>query len=193
VNPRYWRDAIRDSELDRTAKLIAYTLSTWMNGQAEAFPGKDALADRAGVDVRTVDRALHRIEAAGFVRVRVGGGRARTNRYEGITPAEAPGFLLPAEEGNPGTGAGLSAPETPARLTENPGRGGRKPRHPCPPKASESEKQGRSASSAPASSEANDPGLERLEPGSVLEGLGLRQPGTRLDEILPPPSRKGSS
>src|SRR5213592_1465088 len=90
-----WRNAVRDSNLDPTAKLVAHTLTTYMDATGKAFPGKPALAEGSSIDKRTVDRALSRIEARGLLRIeRTKGGRqargkAATNRYTATIPTVA--------------------------------------------------------------------------------------------------------
>ena len=65
MKPTVWRDAIRDSNLDRTAKLVAFVISTFMDGRCLAWPSKTTIGDGAGLVLRAVDRAVDRIEAAG--------------------------------------------------------------------------------------------------------------------------------
>ena len=64
-----WRDTLRDSELDPTAKLVGFILSTWWdrNGRS-AFPSKPTIAAASGVSKRAVDGAVDRLETAGFSR-----------------------------------------------------------------------------------------------------------------------------
>jgi len=127
--PARWRNAIRDSDLDRTAKGVAYTLSTYMNGAGEAFPSKDTLAAGAGLGSRrSVDVAVDKLEAEGFVTILRSRGR-RSFRYR-AAPASLNGAA-------------------PARLTADNGASDdtqlRTPRHPTAhallPKAVESEKE----------------------------------------------------
>lgn len=72
-----WRDAVRDSDLDRTAKLVAYTIGTYMNAAGVAYPSKALIASGAtlGAGRRAVDTAIDRIEAAGLLEVRRTNGR----------------------------------------------------------------------------------------------------------------------
>jgi hypothetical protein len=77
-----WRDAIRDSDLDRTAKLVAYTLSTYMSAAGKAWPSRATLALGASISDRAVDGAIGRLVGAGFLLVnRSDGGRSHTNKY----------------------------------------------------------------------------------------------------------------
>lgn len=95
-----WREAIRDSELDRTAKLVAYTISTYMNASGEAFPSKPTIARGAslGQGLRAVDEAVRRLTDAGFLSVR----RSRSLQYTLAFPDTHPGA-----GSNPHGGAGL--------------------------------------------------------------------------------------
>lgn len=81
-----WRSALCGSDLDQTARLVAHTISVFMNGSATAFPAKETIADAAGIrSVRAVDRAILRLEAAGYLEVRRSSG-GRANTYVGIAP-----------------------------------------------------------------------------------------------------------
>ena len=110
MRPHEWTWAIRDAPVDRTAKLVAWALGSRMNGTGECWPSKAQLAADTGLDVRTVDRAVVRLERAGLVTVRRGNGRGHPNRYR---------------PGNPGVNPGASAgvyPEKPRQKRQiNPG------------------------------------------------------------------------
>ena len=85
-----WRDAVRDSELSSTAKTVAWCLATYLNGEGTAFPSRHTLARGCSLSDRTVDAALVRLEAAGFLDVRrTAGGNPRTgtNTYAVRLPA----------------------------------------------------------------------------------------------------------
>jgi hypothetical protein len=85
-----WRDALRDSPLDSTAKLVGLVLSTYFNARGSAYPGRAALARGASVCDRTIDHALRRLEATGFLHVeRTNGGNNRTNGYQALLPEAA--------------------------------------------------------------------------------------------------------
>jgi hypothetical protein len=86
LRPSAWRDAIRDSDLDRTAKLVAYTLSTYMNSEGECWPGKDLLARKVPLAKRAVDGAIARIEQGGYLLVARSLGHA-SNRYYATIPS----------------------------------------------------------------------------------------------------------
>jgi DNA-binding transcriptional MocR family regulator len=90
MKPIVWREAIADSELDATAKLVAHTISTYMNGAGDSFPGKDAIAKRSSLGKRAVDRAIDRLEAHGYLRVERSKGR-RPNHYWADVPNHVAG------------------------------------------------------------------------------------------------------
>jgi hypothetical protein len=64
-NPLFrWQKALRDSELSPSARLVALTLSTYMNAQGEeCFPSVPTLAHDTGLSVRAVQYALRQLEA----------------------------------------------------------------------------------------------------------------------------------
>src|ERR1700751_4733110 len=108
-----WRDAIRDSGLSRTDKLVCLLLSTYMNGQAETFVSKEKIAEKAGMSIRGVDNAILRIGEAGYPVVQRSKGR-RPNHYFGVSP-------------NPELWDGVKTDSTPNRGTLNPERGSHQP------------------------------------------------------------------
>jgi hypothetical protein len=120
ADPLRWRDAVRDSDLDPTAKLVAFVISTYMDGAGKCFPGKELLAQGSSLrSIRSVDYAVHRIESAGLIRVARsrGGG---PNRYHAAVP-HADAVLSPQRKtgcttGNPACGGSkprISLPKTP--------------------------------------------------------------------------------
>jgi Helix-turn-helix domain len=86
--PAVWRDAIRESELDPTARHVAHVLSTWMNGRGVCWPGRETIAEGTGYSVRTVERAVARLERDDWLRVERGVGQ-RSNRYFALLPVVA--------------------------------------------------------------------------------------------------------
>jgi hypothetical protein len=84
--PQVWRDAVRDSSLDSTAKGVAFALTTWMDLRGHAFPSRATLAAGAGYTVKTIDRAVPRLEKAGLLRVIRNSGRSRVNYYIALLP-----------------------------------------------------------------------------------------------------------
>jgi DNA-binding PadR family transcriptional regulator len=85
-----WRDAVRDSELDATAKHVAMTLSTWMNGHGACYPSRHSIAAGCSISLSSVDRALRRLEEASWVEIEhTVGGKRRTNSYAAFLPQTA--------------------------------------------------------------------------------------------------------
>ena len=89
--PAIFRDALRDSSLDRTAKAVGFVISTYMDGRGVAFPSKATIAKGAslGDGRRSVDKAVNWIEEAGLLEVAHSRGRT-ANTYR------VPGALLTA-------------------------------------------------------------------------------------------------
>jgi len=83
-----WRDALRDSALDSTAKVVGYTLSTYMNRDGVAFPAKTTIATKASLSRRAVDGAIARLELGGFLIVTHRRDR-RGNSYRATIPGTA--------------------------------------------------------------------------------------------------------
>ena len=79
------RDAVADSDLNATAKVVAHAISTYMNKSGYAYPGSKTIARRSSLSTRTVDKAIKQIERAGFLKVaRVSGGNGKTNSYQAL-------------------------------------------------------------------------------------------------------------
>jgi DNA-binding transcriptional MocR family regulator len=79
-----WHDQICKSELDPTARHVGLALCWFMDRTGQCYPSRPTLAERTGYSVRTVERALKRLEQAGDLRVQRGGGRGKTNLYVGV-------------------------------------------------------------------------------------------------------------
>jgi hypothetical protein len=105
--PLAWRNAVRDSDLDSMAKLAGHTLSTFMDSRGRAFPGLTTLAAGASVDVRTLKRAIGRLELRGFLNVqrtkggRLARGKSATNRYFATLPTGAMSASVNGDTGAP--------------------------------------------------------------------------------------------
>jgi Helix-turn-helix domain len=85
-----WRDAIRDSTLDRTSKAVAWCLSTYMDRHGHARPSRATIAKGCSLTDRAVDKALASLEDAGYLAVaRTKGGNSRVNAYAAIMPPAA--------------------------------------------------------------------------------------------------------
>ena len=83
--PAVWRDALRDSDLDKAAKIVGFVLSTYLNAQGRAFPSTETLADGASISRRSVSPAIERLERHGFLSVTRSRSR-RGNRYQITLP-----------------------------------------------------------------------------------------------------------
>ncbi len=96
VNRHAWWKAIRASNLTPQARLVALTLSTWMQADGtNCYPGQDALAGACGwANTRTVRRALTDLEEAGYLEieqyagVRAVGRSQKTHRYWPTLPGD---------------------------------------------------------------------------------------------------------
>ena len=73
----HWRNVLRDSEIDRTAKLVGFVISTYMDSHGVAYPSKATIAAGAGLGAgrRAVDAAVDRLEAAGLLEIERSKGR----------------------------------------------------------------------------------------------------------------------
>ena len=89
-----WRDALVDSRLSATAKLVGLTLSTYWQADGSCAPWGDVEAPGAGpslvtlarrcslADERPVRRAIARLERDGWLtRTHTGTGRGNTHRW----------------------------------------------------------------------------------------------------------------
>jgi hypothetical protein len=83
-----WRDAVRDSDLKRTSKLLAFVLSTYLNRYGSGWPSQETLAAGASITVRSVQKNTAVLEHAGFVAVERSVARL-SHRYTAILPPTA--------------------------------------------------------------------------------------------------------
>jgi hypothetical protein len=84
-----WRKAVRESDLPSTTKLVALTLSDYMDNETlgNAFPGNEWLARGTGLNEKTVREHLKVLKRAGFLDQVHHGGRGRgANVYVGRFP-----------------------------------------------------------------------------------------------------------
>jgi helix-turn-helix protein len=85
-----WRDAVRDSELTAAQKHVALTLSTYMNGDAAAYPSVETLAQGCSYSDRTVQIAIQGLRAAGYLAFDDNkGGKAKTYVFVADVPQTA--------------------------------------------------------------------------------------------------------
>lgn len=66
---------------DSTDKLVLLALADYANDAFECWPSVDALAAKCSLSDRGTQKALRRLEAAGWLSVAVGGGRKACSRY----------------------------------------------------------------------------------------------------------------
>jgi hypothetical protein len=86
--PLIWTQAIGESDLDSTARHVARALSDFMDRNGACFPGREKIAKSTGYSVRTVERAIPKLEWKGWLEVERGTGR-RSNIYRATLPPEA--------------------------------------------------------------------------------------------------------
>ncbi len=74
-----------DSSVSHLCFRVAFILSTYLNRlTGEAFPSQRTLANRLGVTVRAVQKAVNRLVQANYLRVTKQRGRGHTNTYAPI-------------------------------------------------------------------------------------------------------------
>ena len=114
--PVVFRRAVRDSDLDSSAKLVGFVIAEYMNPDGVARPSKETIARGGSLSVRAADAGVRRLEASSLLLVERSpkGGRTKANRYL-VNPAAAAGIM----GANPAGGAGITA-ETPQQTTVNP-------------------------------------------------------------------------
>lgn len=100
-----WRDSIANSDLPSTARLVALTLSLWMNTDGtNARPGGVTLQKASGLkSLRSVRSALTELVEAGFLNVTEKGGsprgKARTaSVYDAAYPSTTGAPVAPVQE-----------------------------------------------------------------------------------------------
>jgi|SRR6516162_1855717 hypothetical protein len=81
-----YREAICDSDLSPSARLVGFALSCHVSAKhgAEVWPAKTHLAEDTGLSVRTVDLAINELERASYLTAKRSLGRT-SNRYT-LTP-----------------------------------------------------------------------------------------------------------
>jgi hypothetical protein len=164
VKPTVWRDAIRDSELDGTAKHVAHVISTYMNGAGDTFVGKATIAKGASLkSVRAVDYAVKRLEREGLIEIVPSMG-GRPNHYLARTPHHDAGSTPHGDAGS-----------TPHLTTSDPASDDSEPRTAVPSTphgdAPESEVESETEVEVEVEIGSLDHDLDRLNPVSVLDEL----------------------
>jgi DNA-binding transcriptional MocR family regulator len=90
--------------LDGPAKAVAWALAARMNGDNACWPSKTRLCEDCGFSVRTVDRAVRRLEIVGLLKVRR--RPPAPNVYMACTPRHSDGVTPSETTPHPVTGAG---------------------------------------------------------------------------------------
>lgn len=126
-----WRATLRgDAEIDAAAASIAFVLYSYMDSEGKCYPSKETIAHDARFTVRTADRAVNRLVAAGFLVVTRSVGGA-SNRYQAATPTPSPG--TGSDDLKPRHQVRGWEPSTPYATTPNPVPDDSEPRTPrCP-------------------------------------------------------------
>ncbi len=95
-----WRSAICDSDLEPISRHVALTLSLHMSVRGDScFPSMVTLAGESGLDERTVRRHIRALRESGWISVRLGGGRGRSNHYSASIPKGGHTDTLSSERG----------------------------------------------------------------------------------------------
>lgn len=110
-----WRGAIAGSDLESTTRLVAWGLSLHMSERGDScFPSVNTIARETALDPRTVQRHLRLLRDAGWLAIKAGGGRGKSNTYEARIPpettAEEQGLSV-GDSSNGGVGAGKGGAE----------------------------------------------------------------------------------
>jgi Helix-turn-helix domain len=82
-----WRNAVRDSGMSSTTKLVGLVLSTYMSADGRCWPSKQTIADGCGLGSRrSVDRAVDNLERAGLLAISRSKGHS-SNGYQAVLTA----------------------------------------------------------------------------------------------------------
>lgn len=120
-----WRLAIRGAELPTVAKLVAYTLATYLDSQTlRAFPSQATLAADCGIQIRHLRNALAALKAGGWItttRHRNGLSYYATFGLENQQQDRHPGAGLESQDRHPSAGqTGTPVPPELDRELDNP-------------------------------------------------------------------------
>jgi Helix-turn-helix domain len=116
-----WQLALRDSRTDSTAKHVGLTLALRMDTEGHCWPGRERIATETGYDVRTVVRAIARLEAGQWLRIEKGGGQRKTNHYWATLPVANGGTAPPLNGGTESRLRGQRSTPTVAPVQSNRG------------------------------------------------------------------------
>ncbi|MBF6328511.1 GntR family transcriptional regulator [Nocardia transvalensis] len=104
MNKFAWLEALRGVDLTHAEYRVAVNLSTWANGDlTNAYPGKEALAEAAGVSMPTLKKALRSLTEKGWVVLVERGGnqywKGKANVYSLTVPKGANGLPPSSSQG----------------------------------------------------------------------------------------------
>lgn len=138
-----WLDAMAvDRAIGQMEYRVGGVLGAHMNSDSgETFVGRDTIADILGVNVKSVDRAIATLEAAGYLNVVRDRGRGRSNTYSMLLPEKA----TPVSRFNPEKATPMSPFSEEQKATSETVKGDisvPKRRHPCPPNLKDSNLEG---------------------------------------------------
>lgn len=85
-----WRWAVLGSPIDKTAKLVALVIATYMNPAGHAFPSKRTIATEASLSERAVDGAVDRLYVAGLLDVERRRGQRGFTNWQAVIPQPLP-------------------------------------------------------------------------------------------------------
>lgn len=78
--------------------LVMLALADWSNDAGESWPSMEGIAEKARLsDPRSARRIVRRLEAAGWLKIEVGGGRHGCNRYTINPDPKSPRTLSPPD------------------------------------------------------------------------------------------------
>ena len=83
-----WSDALIESDLRSTTKLVGLVLRKWLNSAGSAYPSQATIATGASVSVKTVQKALRELVDAGFLTYRSRSNGRRSNQYQVVMPED---------------------------------------------------------------------------------------------------------
>ncbi|WP_416877953.1 helix-turn-helix domain-containing protein [Litorimonas sp.] len=97
-----WQDAITESDLKATTRLVLLTLATFMNAKnTAAHPTQEELARCSGLSIRAVKSNLKLAIDAGFLEVSkhgFGGQKWANNQYKAVMPTPSKGSAAGAPD-----------------------------------------------------------------------------------------------
>jgi DNA-binding transcriptional MocR family regulator len=109
-----WTLLVRDTQMPRLSKLLAFTLSTYMNADGQCYPGVTSLTSDLCASRRSVQLALRDLEARGLIKTspRKGTSNIYQATIEGRTIVRTPAHqTTPTREAYVAPGARRTAPK----------------------------------------------------------------------------------